>query len=335
MSETIFSRSNFLGNTFKSGLAFYLATQLGMTSSAFADHQKVISTYTMPDSIEPINIDKIVASLDSHVPVGDSNYLQSFVNLIQSTHKEITGMTIQKHMEQNLGNENPIDVILIKGLIREEDRGPYGIFVPDKTIRGRNKAHIDADMTPAWALFALNHELGHGYNGRGEIVPYGYTHRDIAYMVATHPDLLRENDSSCPLYALMEKYLGKLEKRIVSDVPYVYFSGRMNYLTFLESKKSEGESFFNLEKLDKEFSKIKEVVGETYSLDRKYRKEFIEKAFPNGLKIEVVREMAKHFVDATESYILSNNPNFPTDKRELLGRKIKFFKEYIINEWKT
>jgi len=310
------------------GLALYAVSQLGGISKALA-HEPVFS-YTMPDKLEAVNIEAIVKALDSNVHVIDGDYLPQFVNLIQSTHKELTGMTILEHVKKRFGFDNPIDVVLIKDLIK--DTRAAGNFRHANAPWKSHKANIDADLSPPTALRVLNHELVHGYNGTGEIVPYALSHRDISYMVAKHPELLMEKDSSCPLYILMRRYIGRMVIKPGDKRP-VYFIGRMDYLTLLNEDNPHKEKNFSLDSLEGLFKKERREHGHTLVLDAHYRGVFYEKVFPEDKPIiEVARGMANNFLDFTQDYIYNKNPNFP--KKALLTRKINFLRNYVANEWK-
>ncbi|MBI3027017.1 hypothetical protein HYY70_02795 [Candidatus Woesearchaeota archaeon] len=288
---------------------------LVLSPSYEASATQIVTIHTVPNTVRPVNIEQVVNALTFRMPVGRGSYITYFIDLIQYNHQKLTGMTYAEHMNKNFSNRNPIDVLIVDGFMRETGFG--GQFTHMEKPGERNFAKIDSGSSPARFLHFLNHELIHAVEGTKEIIAFAHTHRDIAYMVAHFPQLLRENDAECPLADLMNFYVNSF---VDKGVPPLRKDNVMAYLQFLNSRLGTGE------RVNPEIA-TKTLTNRSIDSDKLYtqllnRAQYLHKAHGN----EYLRYLAGIFADSTEQYILMQNPSISPDKRKLLSRKMQKIK---------
>src|SRR3989338_9758215 len=170
------------------------------SSKAYAQNYSTISiaSYSLPLDAGNLNLEKIANSLRENKTVKEvlgteMDYIPDFLKLIQSTRQDITGKTIQREMEEHLGMSGQILVNIVEGFEKKV-----------RAWRENQNVFVDSSFSASDFLILANHELVHASFGNGELLAYGHTHRDIAYITAKYPQIL--NLEACPLMDLAYDY---------------------------------------------------------------------------------------------------------------------------------
>lgn len=275
--------------------------------------------YPIPNDVRQVRIKEIENALASGVPVGSGNYIPVFIDLVQYIHYALTGMGYAEHrrayVKKQFGKDDqrPFEVVIEKDLMRKE--GYDSIFEHGTEPGNKNRAFIDASLGPAKFLISLDRLLVYGVYGPGHFRADAHTHRDIAYMTASFPQLLRENDSETPLILLIEKYIGRVVRRNEENILGVN-TRTLPYLALLSPQEGFGAP---------KDSTLEEAVEFAIEKGRTLDNEFSEKMldFLEKKGVEHIRRILQSFVAKTEAYILEKNIRMPEGARALLKRKMR------------
>lgn len=282
----------------------------GCTTLTAENASVVLLRYTVPNKVREPNIEQIVTALASKKPVGRGSYVPPFVDLVQFVHHELSRMTYEQHMKKELGKEGPIDVVVIRDLYKS-------IGAPAQFIHGpRNEAQFDDNMGPAYFLPTLNKEMVHAVYGKGETRSEAYNHRDIAYMVARFPDLLRDNPVEDPLLSLM---MVTIRNSILTALRGTYVP-QLAYLHLLDEKQNPSGAK-NLNQAVQFTFQDPEIFKKLVANLKRLKGQFTEEQWLNYLQSLIANFGAK-----VENYILTKNPRFPEQKKKLLQSRISRIK---------
>ena len=301
------------------------ATGLLSYDTQAASSPRIVQVHPVPNRVRPFkpaDIGAVVTALESGIQVGRSSYVPLFIDILQRNYYDRTGFTYEAHQPviSHGQNKNPIQVEITDGFIASTGNKKQAEAVHRLKTGEKNSVIVDASFKSPRFLHFLDHELVHIVHGEGELRAYAHTHRNIAKLVATYPDLLRNNDDHDPLMDLMSFYIGRnrmeggnLITSMTKDV--------MIYLQLLDATLPDRKKA--------DVQRAAEFL--TNNANQTHAQQQIEPIANEQLQrrgIIYVKRLAELFTDLTEKYILEQNPKFPEDKKQLLDRKLSKLRNF-------